>query len=321
MLPHWLVINPNLRGIFRGWGWGWVLKLPPPHPRCLKLVRITLETSTLARMYTPIFSFRKYTFYCLGTLNFADVSIFFCKKSTFFVQKSTFTQSNIVWELCQRFFSSDFSICKKKGFYYWKRNFCRLCVWNPASGMLQIGQKSKKWHDVKVKLFWRCFFSLVKFSYWSKFHISINNGVGIMAIFFDKGLTRNLEIGNTPVWVLHNIWRLGRVMDIKFGTNVSNRMLLNAAKFHDYSFYRFWVLRENQRGGRGWVKLPHPPRLGLMVVNVESADLAELIALYPWPCSKRMFRNSRTLVTESLWESMHYLLDVSISQYNICIMI
>ena len=34
-------------------------------------------------------------------------------------------------------------------------------------------------------------------------------------------------------------------------------------------------------GGGGWVKLPHPPGLGLMVVNVESADLAELIALYP----------------------------------------
>ena len=99
------------------------------------------------------------------------------------------------------------------------------------------------WHDVNVKLFWLCFVSLVKFSYWSKFHVNIITGSGIMTIFFYKGLTRNSEIKNTPVWVLPNIWRLGRVMDTKFGTNVSNRMLLNAAKFQGYSFYRFWVIK------------------------------------------------------------------------------
>ena len=55
------------------------------------------------------------------------------------------------------------------------------------------------WHDVKVKPFWRCFASLGKFSYWSKFHVSIITGSGIMTIFFYKGLTRNPEIGNTPV--------------------------------------------------------------------------------------------------------------------------
>ena len=70
-----------------------------------------------------------------------------------------------------------------------------------------------------------------------------------MTIFFYKGLTRNPEIGNTPVWVLPNIWRLGRVMDTKFGTNVSNRMLLNAAKFQGYSFYRFWVIQRKPTAG------------------------------------------------------------------------
>ena len=29
----------------------------------------------------------------------------------------------------------------------------------------------------------------------------------------------------------------------KFGTNVSNKMLLNAAKYQGYSFYRFWVIK------------------------------------------------------------------------------
>ena len=57
--------------------------------------------------------------------------------------------------------------------------------------------------------FWRCRVSLVKFSYWSKFHVNIMTGSRVMIIFVYKGLTKNPEIGNTPVWVLLNIWRLG----------------------------------------------------------------------------------------------------------------
>ena len=38
-----------------------------------------------------------------------------------------------------------------------------------------------------------------------KFHII--TGSGVITIFFYKGLTRNPEIGNTPVWVLPNICR------------------------------------------------------------------------------------------------------------------
>ena len=91
-------------------------------------------------------------------------------------------------------------------------------------------------HDV-TSFFWRCFASLVKFSYLSKFHVNIITSSGIMTIFFYKGLTRNPEIGNTPVWVLSNIWRLGRVMGTKIGTKFPKGMLLNTAKFQGYSFY------------------------------------------------------------------------------------
>ena len=56
-----------------------------------------------------------------------------------------------------------------------------------------------------------------------------------MKIFFYKGLARNPEIGDTLASVLPNIWRLAQVMDTKFDTNVSNKMLLNAAKFQGYS--------------------------------------------------------------------------------------
>ena len=81
-------------------------------------------------------------------------------------------------------------------------------------------------------------------------------GSEIITIFFYKGLTRNPEMGNTPVWVLPNIWRLGRVIDTTFGTNVSNIMLLNPEKFQGYSFYPFWVIQGKPTGGG--VKLPRP---------------------------------------------------------------
>ena len=86
-----------------------------------------------------------------------------------------------------------------------------------------------------IVLFLRRFVFLVKFSHWCKFHANITTGSGLMIIYFYKELTRSLEIGNTPVWVLPNIWRLGRVRYTKFGRNVSNEMLLNAAKCQGYS--------------------------------------------------------------------------------------
>ena len=62
-----------------------------------------------------------------------------------------------------------------------------------------------------------------------------------MTISFYKGLNRNLEVGNTLVCALHNIWRLESVKYTKFGTNISNKMLLNAAKCQHYSFYQLWA--------------------------------------------------------------------------------
>ena len=93
-----------------------------------------------------------------------------------------------------------------------------------------------------VFCFLTLFFSLVKFSYWSKFNFNIITGSGVLTIFFYKGLTRNLEIGNTLVRVFPISGDWG-VWDTKFATNVSNEMLLNAAKYLGYSFYRFWVIK------------------------------------------------------------------------------
>ena len=104
-------------------------------------------------------------------------------------------------------------------------------------------------HDVNVKFFWRCFVSLVKFSYWSKFHVNIITGSGIITIFFCKELARNPEIGNTPVWVLPKIWRqvwipnLARMFLIECYLMLQNAMVT--------AFTIFELLRENQLGERG----------------------------------------------------------------------
>ena len=113
---------------------------------------------------------------------------------------------------------------------------------------------------------WSIFFDVVLFLLLSlgttQSSMSISSS---LTIFFNKGLTRNPEIRNTLVWLLPNIWRLRWVMDTKFGMNVSNRMLLNAAKCQGYSFYRFWVIKGKPtwRGGGGKIIPPPPPRFGL----------------------------------------------------------
>ena len=59
---------------------------------------------------------------------------------------------------------------------------------------------------------------------------SFITGSGVMTIFFYKGLTINLEIKNTPHLSFAQYMETDQVRDTKFGTNVSNEMLLNAAK-------------------------------------------------------------------------------------------
>ena len=68
---------------------------------------------------------------------------FFAKNQHFMVKIIPLFKA-IVWELCRRFFSSVFSFCKIKGYYYWKCKFHRLCIPNPASRLLQIVCKSEK---------------------------------------------------------------------------------------------------------------------------------------------------------------------------------
>ena len=114
-------------------------------------------------------------------------------------------------------------------------------------------------HDFIVKVFWRCFVSLVTFSYWSEFTANIIIGSGVITISFYKGLTINPEILRTPVWALPKIWRLDWLKNTKFGTNVSNKMLLNTAKCQGDTFYRFWVIKEEIPTGGVKLSPTRPP--------------------------------------------------------------
>ena len=103
------------------------------------------------------------------------------------------------------------------------------------------------WRDVIVKFFRGCFVSLVKFSYWSKFHINIVTGSGSMTILFYKGLTRSPEIGNTPSGDECELWipNLARMSLIEY------YWMLQHAR--GYSFCRFWVIKGKPSEGGGLI--------------------------------------------------------------------
>ena len=125
---------------------------------------------------------------------------------------------------------------------------------HPKSGFWMAANhfhKSKKdngvticWHDVIVKIFWRCCVSLVKFSYLSKFHVNIITVPGVITtIFVYKGLTGNREIRNTPVWVLPNIWRLGSIRDTTFSTNLQILHIYNIFLLELLNLDAIWLLK------------------------------------------------------------------------------
>ena len=128
---------------------------------------------------------------------------------------------------------------------------------------------------------WRCRFSLAKFCYWSKFHVNNITGSRVITIFLYKGLTWNPIIRNTSAWVLLDIWRLRKVRDTKFDTNVSNKMLLNVEKCQGYSFYYFWIIKRKTKGGN---KITPPPRLMALTLSRNLNPLRK-----------------RTFISESWW--------------------
>ena len=160
-------------------------------------------------------------------------------------------------ELRLRCFSSVYSFCKKKFTINGNISFTDCASRIRLSGCSKL-TVNWKYHNefstfrrsiiVTFFLTVSCFpFQVI---YWSKFHVNIITGSVVVTIFFYKGLTKNPEIRNTPDWVLPDLWRLGRVRNTKFDTNVSNKMFLNTAKCQGYRFYRFWVTKRKPTRGK-----------------------------------------------------------------------
>ena len=157
------------------------------------------------------------------------------------------------------------------------------------------------WSNCQI-LFWRCRVLFVKFGYWSKFHVNIITCSKVMTIFVYKGLTRNPEIGNNPVCTL-SIWRLGRVKNTKFGRNVSNEKLRNAATYLGTVFTVSELLKENQRGVKIrpthiWVNRWTPnmefPRIYFLVQILFLGTVLERFS----QCNFRTFRRWPTIMAD-----------------------
>ena len=141
-------------------------------------------------------------------------------------------------------------------------------------GIAQIGHKSEKsqWpHNLLIwhyyLFFWHCFIPLVKFSYWSRFHVNIITGARVMTIFFYKKLTRNLATGNTPVWDLEaGDWGELEIPNLAQMSLIKCYWILLNARVMAFNVSE--LLRENQ-----WSKiiLPHPSTQIRVNPNVQKA--------------------------------------------------
>ena len=147
--------------------------------------------------------------------------------------------------------------------------------------------------------------------YWSKFHVNIITGSGVMKMSFYKGLTRNLKIGKTLVGFLPNICRLvGWVKSTKFGTNLSNKMLLNSPKRRAYSFSGSWVIKGKSTVGKV-TPSPNLPILGLRDIQRSMSMLLDtrfhiwLITTLYYKILQILLRKATTILLQNATEQYY----------------
>ena len=125
-----------------------------------------LETSNLTRKYTLVCSFRKYTFQCLGILNFSNVRIFLQKISVFCRKKYLYSKQQC--ESCVKRFLVLLSVCVRQKVTITEKIIFAVSVsgiWHPDCSKLAKNPKNDNYvtifrHDVKVKFFDVVFFLL-----------------------------------------------------------------------------------------------------------------------------------------------------------------
>ena len=158
--------------------------------------------------------------------------------------------------------------------------------------------------------FWHCFVSLVKFSYWSKFHLNIITGSGVMAIYFYKRLTRNMENRNSLSEFYPISGDKGELGIPNLARMSLAKMLRISAKCQGYCFCRFLVTK-GKPVGRGGKITPNQIR-----VNTWHCELIHVSSF--WGCNtyemtfKPFTSNKRETVTifssfQIFWSKCHNL--------------
>ena len=104
------------------------------------------------------------------------------------------------------------------------------------------------------QFFWRCHVFPVNFSYWSKFHVNIITGSGVMTILVYKRLTRIwkseiLPSGFFPIsGNCGELW-IPNLAPMSLISYWILQKLLNSVKHQGYNIYRFLVTRGKSTGG------------------------------------------------------------------------
>ena len=127
------------------------------------------------------------------SLNFVDVIIFFAKNRHYSGINSTFTQSRSARAVLKRFLVLFSDFARKEVTINENVNFTDYAfeIRLPDCSKLAINWKNGNdvticQHDVIEKTFWNFVVYFVKFSYYSKFHVNITTGYGVMTIFFKR---------------------------------------------------------------------------------------------------------------------------------------
>ena len=149
------------------------------------------------------------------------MSAFFCKSSISWQKEYLYSKQK--YENCVRNFLVLFSDFVNVSF---KDYACGIRL--PDCSKLDINWKK----DSDITIFQHD--AIVKFFNVILFLLSC-----LVSLYFYKGLTRNSEIGNTPVWVLPSICILGQVRDTKFGIDVSNKIWLMLQNASGIAFTNF----------------------------------------------------------------------------------
>ena len=117
--------------------------------------------------------------------------------------------------------------------------------------------------------FWHFFVFLVKFSYWSKFHVNVFTGSGVMTVSFERDWPeiQKSEIPPSEFWPISGDYGKLWIPSLVQMSLIKYYWMLLTARATDFTVSE--VLRENQQE-EGKITQPLPSRLGLNSFSTES---------------------------------------------------